>query len=477
MTTHDSSPCGRVEQADRRLYALSNMLSELEYREDQGDTQASAQIAAVRQKLCAIFNEPQLGTYAQDCRATTAAHDDPQIHRKAELLQREIVFSTIENNAGLIQAKNAVRKQRASVDLGHIMGVLGHETDRSIRCQALEALARASSVMEDSCRDLLKRYNELAQGQGYHDYVEAKLAYEGLAEEALCSLFAKTHDRLWPRWERALSHAALKVDGAVKPHDLLFVIREHSRQPLEIFERERGVGFLRKLLEPMGTDLADLPISVERCDIPSAGACYRVRPGEDVRILLNQRLSGFQEHVYLLHEFGHAVYYCFCPSGSELLIDNHVSREIMADLWPHFLKERDVLAQAAGIPPELIDSVIQAQQDRETLSLFLLMRDSMFTVEALRQPDASFADLWRNVSRRWLGIDDTSGAFELFDVLHPLDAKSYVLAHALSEQIFPHLGSGQRPSRQTPELMHQLVERFYRPGNMVDWRHKLGFVE
>lgn len=464
-----------VEDADRRLYELSNMLSELEHREDQGDAQASDQIVIVRQQFNAILSEPQLRTDAQACRAAAATHDDQQLQRKAELLEREITFSSIENDALLLRAKAAVRQKKSSFNLGGVRHALAHAADRSVRRQALEKLARASTATEDTCRDLLLVYNERAQRQGYADYVVAKLTYEGLAEEELHRLFARTHDRLWPRWERALADIAAALDGAVEAHDLLFMLRECCGQSLESFVRGGGRRFLRGILECMGTCLDELPISIEGSDIPSAGACYRVRPGEDVRILLNRRLSGFQEHLYLLHEFGHAVYYCFCPVDSELLIDNHLSREIMADLWPQFLKERDLLTQAAGIPSELIDATIQAQRDRETLSLFLLMRDSMFTLEALRQPNASFAELWRDVSRRWLGVDDTSGAFELFDLLHPLDTKSYVFAQVLSEQVFASLHPGKHSSWPSPETMHHLVERFYRPGNTVDWRHKLGF--
>ncbi len=466
MTARGTAAWGQLEEADRRLYALNNALSALEYREDQGDTTASPDIVAVRQRIGALLCDPDLRVSARTCREEASTYGDQKLKQKAQLLEQEIVFSSIENNAQLLRAKDAVRKKAGAFDLGRVMRMLGHEPDRSARRQAYEALAQATATTANACRKLLRLYNELAHMEGYLDYAEAKLGYEGLTVEELYRLFGKWHDQLRPRWERALAETARGIGDTVRAHDLLFMLRARCEGPLEVFAQGQGPVFLQELVRHMGTNLDKLPVSIERRELPFVGACYRVRPGEDVRIVLNQRLSGFQEHFYLLHEFGHAIYYCFCPVGSELLLDNHLSREIMADVWPHFLKDRAVLSQLIGLSTQRIDALIEAQRERESLSLFLLMRDAVFTVEALRNPHAPFAELWRSVSRAWLGIDDDSGAYELGDFLHPLDMKSYVFAQVLSERAFASLspsGSG---------ALEQLVERFYRPGATVDWRHK-----
>ncbi len=146
----------------------------------------------------------------------------------------------------------------------------------------------------------------------------------------------------------------------------------------------------------------------------------------------------------------------------------------MADLWPQFLKEPRVLAELMGLAPGQARAVADAQREHEALGALLLMRDAMFTLEALQRPEVPFAELWRSVSHDWLGIDDTSGAFPLSDFLHPLDMKSYVFAQVLSEKAYAALASGDVPVLEHPGLFEEMIERFYRPGRTIDWRHKFG---
>jgi len=467
-------PCRKVEQADRDLYELSNALSLWEYRQDRGDEKAGSEIAELRGEIKGLLGEPSLPASAHACREVASIQGDRRLERKAELLEREITFSSIENSHELLRAKDAVRQKASAVDRGRIMHVLGKEADRTARRRALEELARGSAMAEEACRELVNLCNNLAHGQGYADYAEAKLAYEGLTVDELRAYFAQWRDQFWPRWERALYETSRAQGDAVKPHDLVFMLRARRGRPLDLLPRGGGIGFLRELLRRLGVALDTLPLTIEERDLGFSGACYRVRPGEDIRIVLDTGLNGFQEHFYLLHEFGHAVYYCFCPVGSELLLDNHLVREIMADLWPQFLNEPRVLAECMGLAPEQARAVADAQRAHEALGALLLMRDAMFTLEALQRPEVPFDELWRGISNDWLGIDDTSGAFPLSDFLHPLDMKSYVFAQVLSEQAFATLASGSVTVPDHPVVFEQMIERFYRPGSTIDWRQKLG---
>ncbi len=60
-----------------------------------------------------------------------------------------------------------------------------------------------------------------------------------------------------------------------------------------------------------------------------------------------------------------------------------------------------MLTRILGLSPEQADMASDAQREYEALSSLLLMRDAVFTLVALRQPDVPFAGLWRSVSRAW----------------------------------------------------------------------------
>ena len=98
-------------------------------------------------------------------------------------------------------------------------------------------------------------------------------------------------------------------------------------------------------------------------------------------------------------------------------------------------------------------------------------------MEVLKNPDTTFAEIWRDVSNEWLGIDDCSGAFETFDFLHMLDLKSYVFAQVLSEKTFASLTGGSSNALEKPGLFDVLVNKLYKPGNTIDWKTKFGFYE
>ena len=400
--------------------------------------------------------------------------DAPRMARKAALLEREIMFSAIEDNSNLEDARKSIRRGMKNLDYSTTLFTLTRTPERAMRREALVRFARAGAAMEPACRELFNIYNTLAQEVGYRDYAQAKLSYEGLTASEIYTLFRQWRAENMPRWERALAREAEELGDTINAFDLLYMLNRCYAPVHEMFDARKSMHILRELLARLGGNLDELPISIEFRDIPFCGSGYRVMPGKDVRLLLNPGSKGISAYFYLLHEFGHAMYYSHCPVGSELLIDGHLAREIMADLWTHFLSEKSFLTGVMGFSPDFADDVIQARREYEALRLLLYMRDSIFTLELLRHPDIPFAETWRAVSNEWLGIDDDSGAFETFDFLNPLDMKSYVFAQVISAKTFASLSNGHSDVLETPGALESIIDTLYRPGNIIEWRTKFG---
>ena len=467
-------PCEKIEETDWQLFVLNNKLSMLEYKQDTGDDEGEDKINEVYERIRSLLSEPSLLKAVRACLESASARYDPLIARKAALLEREILFSAIENNSALGDVRKTIRQEINNLGYAEILSTLTRDPDRMTRREALGRLARACAAIEPSCRELFKTYNKLAQEAGYRDYAQAKLSYESLTVEEMYTLFRQWRDQNLPQWKRALTQETEKLGDTIKAYDLLYVFQQRYARVHEMFDAEGKMSILRELLARLGTSLDELPISIECRDIPFNGAGYRMMPGKDVRILLNPVVRGFSGYFFLFHEFGHAIYYCHCPVGSELLIDGHLAREIMADLWTHFLKEKSFLEGVMGFSSDLADEVIQARSEYEVFRLLLYMRDSVFTLELLRNPDIPFAETWRTVSAEWLGIHDNSGAFEIFDFPHPLDMKSYVFAQVLSKSTFASLAPGGSEVLETPGVLEAIINRLYRPGNIIEWQSKFG---
>lgn len=472
----ETEPWAKLEEADRQLFALHNKLSLLEYERDRGDVAAADGILEVHATIRSLLGEASLLAAVRACQAAPGIHLRPETTRKAALLERAILFSAVENDSALRRAIEAVRSRMSGADLdcSEATSTLVKSPARSTRREALARTAGVSAAMEPLCRQVAALANRAARGAGYHDYAQAKLTHEEMTPDGLRSLFRQWSEERKPQWTRLLRTAGEASGGAVQACDLLHLLGQYRGRLQNVFAGDKMMPVLRELLAKLGIRFEKLPISIEFRDIPYSGSCHRVMPGRDLRILLKPNLIGFQGYFYLLHEFGHAIYYCHCPIGSELLIDDHPAREIMADMWTCFLKQEHFIVDIMGLPSPLAVEAVRVLDETETLRLFLYLRDAVFGLEVLQDPATPLSETWRAVSNEWLGIDDNSGAFDLFDFLHPLDMKSYVLAQVLSERAFASLAAGHAGGPVTPVVFGEMIDRFYRPGNMITWRTKFG---
>ncbi len=348
-----------IEEADRQLFVLNNELSMLEYKHDLGNDEAGDRIDEVYEKIRNLLSKPSLLKSVRACLEPVSMRDAPRMVRKAALLEREIMFSAIENNSALEDTRKSIRRGMKNLDYSKTLSTLTRAPERATRREELVRFARACAVIEPSCRELFKIYNNLAQEVGYRDYAQVKLSYEGLTAGEIYTFFRQWRDENMPRWERALAREAEELGDTIKAFDLLYILNRCYAQVQEMFDAGKSMHILRELLARLGANLDELPISIEFRDIPFSGSGYRMMPGKDVRLLLNPGSKGISAYFFLLHEFGHGMYYCHCPVGSELLIDCHLAREIMADLWTHFLREKSFLTGVMGFSPDFADDVIQ----------------------------------------------------------------------------------------------------------------------
>ncbi|MBU1627775.1 hypothetical protein KKB18_10440 [bacterium] len=463
-----------IEKIDRELFELNNELSALNYKLDCGKESAAEDVDLIEEKIRNLLMDQSLNDAVDSCLNSTSLQKDSLIQRKAVLLKRKIRFLTIENEYSLRESRWKARQEINNIDLDKWMGTLSKNPDRSERCKALEGLSKGCRNAEAACRELAKNANYIAQQAGYQDYTRAKLEYDGLTEETLYSYFKFWYNERISEWDKILDKYRENFGGEVKAYDIEYILNQCQSHIQKYFSKEKKLTTLDKLLNIYGTSIKELPISVEQIKLPFIGSCYRITPGKDIRILLDSDNSGINSYYVLLHEFGHAIYYCHCPVDSELLIDGHLSREIMADIWTHFIKDKDFLIKIMDLSQDIANEIIETRRCYETIILLLIIRDSMFILEVLKNPDIPFSEIWRAVSNKWLGIDDDSGAYETFDFRHMLDLKGYAFAQILSKRTFTSLTESGFNVLEKPGFFDSLVNKLYKPGNMIDWQTKFG---
>lgn len=450
-----------ITTIDLQLYDLNNKLSLLEYAQDRGDDVAK-EITGLKQEMNDLLKNERLTNAIECWTRNNAKSENPLLGRKAYLLARKRRFSEVEHNSQLLKAGQEVRENITGLqnDYSQIFSEL-YSPQRAKRQCAQTKMSRLGTELEPVCRRWSQLANEIACKHGYDSYVDACLTSEDLTLHQLTDLFKN--------WKQERSHqlqaSIASLQGA---EDLLYLFSTHKARMDEIFNIRNVGDVFSELLFKLGLSLDELPIFIERADIGFPGACYRIEPGTDIRIIVNSQLSGFSSYFYLLHEFGHGMYYYFCPKGSELLVDDQIVRETFADMWTLFLRDKQFLQKIIGVSDKDIATMSMAMSNYFTLRLYLFMRDAMFTVRVLSEPTTPFAELWRMVNDEWLGIDDDSGAFDLYDFLHPLALKNYVFAQVLSEKAMQLKGD----CLVSPQMVTRFQE-YCRQGNAVEWKTKL----
>jgi hypothetical protein len=446
-----------LNEIDATLLNLNNQISLLEYRETKEKIDLSSETQQICQNIESLFASVDHNDLEGNVFENTV------LKKKMQILKELIQFSRIENHPQVLAILNQTKTELRKLNYLDTLHVLMKNPDREQRKKATDQVAELCGKNDKLLVEFIQIHNQIAQQNGFTDYAQAKLESEGLSDEIFVTYYQNLKKKLSP-----------PIFSGEDPSDIYFQLGStKSNFQIPNFDSQE---LLTNLFSDLGLSLENLPIRIEWEDLDFSGACFRVSVGKDIRLIVNKNLDGLSSLHYLLHEVGHAVYYCFCPLNSELLIDTHISREIMADIWAQFLKDKTFLQKYLGMNSDTVQKYLEMSEAYERLSQMIQIRDSIFIYEAFKNPTTPLPQIWQKVSKEWLDVDDKSGAFDVFDFFNPLDSKSYVFASDLSRQYFNRITSNGAISFLTPDLLLILKKDFYVPGSLLDWTEKFGLV-
>jgi hypothetical protein len=443
----------KLDILDTTLLDYNNQISLLEYQETKEKIDLSKEIQQVYQNLESLYSSIDLKELA------ITTHEDPLTKKKAQHLTELILFSRIENHQEIHDIRNQVKIELRKLNYMDTLNVLMINPDQEQRKKAIDQVADLCKKNHELLKEFIQIHNRIAQQNGFKDYAQAKLESEGLSDSIFIRYYQKLNKKFSPH----------SLSGK-EPCDLYFQLGK-TKNNIQIPDFDSQL-LMINLFSDLGLPLSNLPIRIEWEDLDFSGACFRVSVGKDIRLIINKNLSGLSSLHYLLHEIGHAVYYCFCPRNSELLIDNHISREIMADIWTQFLKDKTFLTKYLDMDSESVQKYLNMSEAYERLSQLIQIRDSIFIYEAFKNPMISLPQIWQKVSKEWLDVTDNSGAFDVFDFFNPLDSKSYVFASDLSWRYFNNITNTGTHSFLSLDLLPTLTKDLYAPGSTKKWTEK-----
>ena len=196
------------------------------------------------------------------------------------------------------------------------------------------------------------------------------------------------------------------------------------------------------------------------------GFCFGVEAGRDSRILANL-INNVSSLDTLNHELGHCVY--DLGISTELpFLDRRASSpavtEAIAMMMGDIIKTENVLAKI--VPDELLKRFKDKHKEDEAafVARSLLIID--FERELYNNPDQNPAELWKNLSKKYLNRDCETGnewASIPHYLSHPAYYQNYFRANLMKVQIYNYLVSVLgylTENKNTAEFMNKNIFAF-----------------
>jgi peptidyl-dipeptidase A len=377
------------------------------------------------------------------------------------------------------------------MDENAIIAALKASTDPAYRRAVWEASKTVGAEVADDVRALVRLRNDAARSLGFRDHFAMTLATTEFDEVKLFHTLDEV-DAITAEPFRALKRnldEQLTERYAVAVDDLR---PWHYDDPF-FQEPQRGLGvdldpYLRDLnvdeltvrtFDSMGLDVRPV---VGRSDLlPRAGKvqhafCIDVDRGGDVRVLSNNA-PGERWSETMLHEFGHAIYFCGVGADLPWLVrDMHMClTEGVAMRCGRLVHDPDWLAQIAGLPASTVAELAPRLEEARRAQILLFARWVLVMTHFERglyaNPDGPHNDRWWDLVERYQLVrrpDDRHApdwAAKIHFSVAPVYYHNYLFGELVASQLTEWLG----PLVGNPDAGRALVASLFAPGATKSW--------
>lgn len=467
-----------INQIDRRLSKLRDEEAKIYYQADAGgelDMDALTNCAERRRRL---LQSPNMETMIQRQREVA---DSPADKRICDLLLAQWRLTQLDDEPSVSRLRSEIERtlyefqpqiDGENISFSVMGGILKTSNDATKRKAAHLSMKPFLEKVAPQCRDFLRAANQAARNLGMSNYVEAKLASQDLDVPSFQRICEHLRNQWLLVWRSFVAEEESRHSITLQPWDVLFLLGQRIR------EAEQGIVFpkdvertITETFSLFGLDLSSLPIRLEFRPIPHIGAVHTLKVGSDIRVVMREGTSftGFDGWNTLFHEIGHAIYYCYAPRDSALLLDNRIGRESLAELFACLIETPEWFTKFVDCSLEQAQKLLQVRRQASIIKTFGYLRETLFEIELFLDPEKDFETTWERVTGEILGVSDTSGVYSDFLGTYPMDIKDYVYARWLADNMTTKLRDESDEKLLSPNTMNQIIQRYYGQWNLEPW--------
>lgn len=366
-----------------------------------------------------------------------------------------------------------------------IFKIIQTETNPDIRKKAYEAKILGADLIADDLIDFVKMRNEYAKTKGYKTYFDYKLKEDydvdsDFLNKLIDEVYSKSSDKIKEILERKSKELKefFNVEKLENYHYGLLLSSNAEKGVNEILIDQDIVQISKQTYLNMGYNINQLESEGKltldlfaRKGKNTHGFCFGVEAGKDSRILANL-INNVTSLDTLNHELGHCVYDLGISTGLPFL-DKRASSpavtEAIAMMMGDIIKTENILDKI--VPEELLkrfkDKHIEDEAGFVAKSLLIIE----FEKELYNNPEQNPALLWQNLSKKYLGRDNTADnewASIPHYLSHPAYYQNYFRANLMKAQIYNYLKSVLGNITENPNSAEYMNKNIFAYGASIE---------
>jgi hypothetical protein len=410
--------------------------------------------------------------------------------RKVELLERSAVEAQVEHGSEILRRRDELSRRISAfrprwrgrkVGRQVVRAAMRTSPDRRERERAYYAEQPLYRKMETDLRELATLRNERARALGFRSFPEYRLRSEGSSVVRLRALMeAATR---WVPVETRRAREEFEDREGVRgwyPWDVYYAESLRTGVPRSAFPGQTLLPTVLRGVRRWGFPASMLRFRVDYHDLPAGGISLAPDPPRDVRIVVHPG-GGWERHMILFHEVGHAVSSRAVRQPSHLLRwHEHVPgfaavSEGQGGFFEQIASSEAWLREQPGLSTETVRAIV-ADARRAALRL---IGGRVLWIEcelALYESGGDPAAVARHIGRKLFGYEDHPplSAANSFTLELPMYSPSYffatLLTPLLNGAVLGEVGGEIWPNRRVGPW---LIEHWFRDGTSYDWNDRL----
>lgn len=393
---------------------------------------------------------------------------------KQEAIDSHPEVTNIQQKLQTMLMESEILLNGKEYNLGTVHSTIMENPDRELRRLLLLEAKKIGIQAEELYRTLIQKRNKLAKEQGYENYYYFRCSLKEIdidhyfiemneIQQQLKEVFNYWDDKIKQKfnWEK------------IHHFDQYYSTFNFTTIENDAFKSERIEEVLGEVIHGIGISLEDLPVTIERLEIPYGGFCINIHPS-DLRLVVNNRDS-YSVFLSGLHEMGHVLdgYYSSYLYPELYRFYSSIAAEAVAESFQTIITDYDFIKSNFQIEDEVYSQIQEINHLTDIKLLTINYYYSLVEFELYKDPSKPFQKIADECYVKVFGYaaDTFHPASEMFYIENPAFFQDYNYAIAIRDMIREKYSITSL--YKNIDVFQDIIRTFIKPNQLYSWNERV----